>query len=127
MKLVGVGSPNVDFQEPGQKSAGEVAFRRLLQDRIGEALKKSGQEQPVIELPPNLIPEELIERMEDPTLARALQLADFQTGNGWLTIGYNLDPSARLPQPNTATTQVQQSTATAPPIVQKSELTSSRR
>ncbi len=98
LKLVGAGLPQVEFQVPGQKNAGEVAFRKLLQDRIGEAIKESGKDKLEIKLPPNLIPPKALEQMEDPTLAKGLQLVEFESNNGWLTIGYNMDPKVRLPR-----------------------------
>jgi len=44
MKLVGDGPPKVDFQTGGQKSAGEVSFRRLLQDRMSTRWQKSSSD-----------------------------------------------------------------------------------
>ena len=102
LKLVGDGLPAVEFQKAGRKSTGETAFRRLLEDRIRESIQeslaKTGNDKLIVDLPPNLIPPRVIEELEDPTLVRGLNLVEFRSGNGWLTIGYQMDPSVRLPQ-----------------------------
>ncbi len=91
VSFIGDGLPSVKFREPGRKDAAETGFRRLLETRIHEAIEKSGQETPQIDLPPNLIPSELVAKMKDPSLVNGLQLAEFDVSEGWWTLGYNID------------------------------------
>ncbi len=79
------GAPEVSLSEGEEPGADSIAFAKILEKRLGEAVEANGRKG--IELPANLLPP--IEQLQGGDLIKSLQLGLFEMNEGWLYLGWN--------------------------------------
>ena len=79
------GTPEIDLSEGEEPGADSIAFAKILEKRLGEAVESSGSEG--IELPSNLIPD--VPQLKGVDVINSLQLGLFEMQDGWLYLGWN--------------------------------------
>ena len=77
--------PEINLAEGQEANAESIAFAKILEDRIAEALKEAPDLG--FELPPNLIPS--IDAVNNIDAIRSLQLGLLELNGGWLYLGWN--------------------------------------
>lgn len=83
--LIPEGTPKINLSEGEEPDAESIAFAKILEDRLGDEVKKSGDTG--FELPPNLLPS--IKQLEGVDLIKSLHLGLFEFNDGWLYLGWN--------------------------------------
>ena len=90
LRIRSVGQPEVLINKAGDTGAEDTSIKSLMNSMIESAMEESATQEIDIELPPNLIPERLLQQLENPNLANQIQLVGLGDGStGWLTIGWN--------------------------------------
>jgi len=79
------GLPEINLAEDQEPDAGSIAFAKILEDRIAEALREA--DDIGFELPANLIPS--IESLGTVEALNSMQLGLLELTDGWLYLGWN--------------------------------------
>ena len=79
------GKPDINLSEDQDPDAESIAFAKILEERLGEAVEES--KDAGFELPANLIPS--VPQLSNVKLIQSLQLGLFEINNGWLYVGWN--------------------------------------
>ncbi len=79
------GTPEIDLSEGEKPGADSIAFAKILEKRLAEAVESSGSEG--VELPANLIPD--VPQLEGVDVVKSLQLGLLEMQDGWLYLGWN--------------------------------------
>lgn len=92
--LIVDGNPEVDFQDPGEKTLDQIGIRTQIREKLAENVPDDPLEQ-AIEIPRNLIPVDLLGEvnLENIDLENDIRLVQFRIENGWLTIGWDFKPA----------------------------------
>ncbi len=123
--LVRDGDTNVEFFEPGQKSAKDISFKTFLErqlnaDKTQEPNEDNGKKldklaaPPAeddgidgVELPNNLLPIDQLEGLKNSEIAKQFQLVELRTEGGWLYVGWKQVNSPTLSQLTVDTPAIQ--------------------
>lgn len=82
--LIRDGESSIEYVDPDAKSARIVAFKNFLEGKLNEASVEAQK----VELPPNMLPLEMIEVDDHDDVLKNLRLVQFNSSGGWLQVGW---------------------------------------